>query len=981
MELVKGVPLTAFCDENHLSPRQRLELFIPVCQAVQHAHQKGIVHRDLKPSNVLVTLHDTTPVIKVIDFGVAKALGQDLTDKTLFTGFAQMIGTPLYMSPEQAGQSGLDIDTRSDIFSLGVLLYELLTGTTPFDKMHFKRAAYDEICRIIREDDPPKPSTRLSELGGRQTLRTMPLGTLTEPATTSLASISAQRRMDPEKLTRLIRGELDWIVMKALEKDRNRRYDTATDLAADVQRYLADEPVKACPPSAVYRLRKFIRRNKAALTTAAVVTAALVSGTAVSTWQAIRASQANAVARTNEAKALAFAAAEKTARESEADQRKEATGNLYDSLVREARAARLARRPGYRELAWRRLRQARDLTTPRRNLDELRQEAALCLGDFVGLEPTCFRDLGDSEIMSIASHPQAPLLAIGFQSGKVSMCRFLDGSETDRWTVHPNADVVSLAFDPEGKWLATATTDGTIALSQPDGEGKWALTRTLPGNPLPVRWLTIVITPDGKELAASSRDGVQFWRAEDGQATKRLETREQLHGSLALSPDGRNLATDCTRDGEYSILLWDLPAGKVIRAISPNLGPIQNLAFSKDGKLLACGCTAGMAVFETFTGQRHFSTVMGGITALAFTPDGQWLAYGGQFGGTKLLDLATNREEATLDHPYTAGERNPSWVYASALSSDGKTIVSASQKSVVLWNIAGADERRVLKQFAGGIPGVTFSPQGDLLASVCTDRSVTLWDPTTGRLVRSLEGCQGSVQAVTFSPDGRLLATGDWSGKESVRLWDVETGENLVALDPALRDVWSVAFSLDGHYFAAGGGLGWVIWKVDRGKARGSELRLEVETRRSTSRVGCLTFTCDDRVLAWAEQDRSFHLWNRAEAREQPPPLPQLARYFGTICRECLPPREQGKRLWLELPHGREIWDMTTGQRVGPALFPPEVRAMPDNPTTWGWWTAVSPDRKWWAVGHGHGTLLLWDLAKIRARLEEAGFGWETGPP
>jgi len=256
MELVHGVPITRYCDDEQLTPRQRLELFVPVCQAIQHAHQKGIIHRDIKPSNVMVTLYDGRPVPKVIDFGVAKATEQKLTERTLFTQYGTMVGTLEYTSPEQAEMSALGVDTRSDIYSLGVLLYELLTGSTPLSRKRVSEATYGEIVRMIKEDEPARPSTRLCD------------------SQETLASISAQRRMEPAKLTRLLRGDLDWIVMKALEKDRNRRYETANGLATDVQRYLNDEPVQACPPSAFYRFRKLARRNKRAF--GAVLAAALV---------------------------------------------------------------------------------------------------------------------------------------------------------------------------------------------------------------------------------------------------------------------------------------------------------------------------------------------------------------------------------------------------------------------------------------------------------------------------------------------------------------------------------------------------------------------------------------------------------------------------------------------------------------------------------------------------------------------------------
>ncbi len=268
MELVKGTPITDYCDRHRLSNRQRLQLFLDVCHAVQHAHQKGIIHRDIKPSNVLVEVHDVQPVVKVIDFGIAKAMGEQLTDKTVYTAMAQMVGTPLYMSPEQAGLSSLDVDTRSDVYSLGVLLYELLIGTTPFDREQFKQASYDEMRRIIREDEPPRPSTRLNTIDHA-----------------ALSTIAERRGLEPHRLSHQLRGELDWIVMKALEKDRNRRYESASAFAADVQRYLNDEPVQACPPSKLYLLRKFVRRHRAGLgVTAALLLTVLLGASSLLWW-------------------------------------------------------------------------------------------------------------------------------------------------------------------------------------------------------------------------------------------------------------------------------------------------------------------------------------------------------------------------------------------------------------------------------------------------------------------------------------------------------------------------------------------------------------------------------------------------------------------------------------------------------------------------------------------------------------------------
>jgi len=305
MELVKGVPITKYCDERQLPLRERLLLFVAVCNAVQHAHQKGIIHRDLKPSNVLIAEYDGEPVPKVIDFGVAKATAHKLTERTMFTEFGQLIGTFEYMSPEQAKLNQLDIDTRSDIYSLGVMLYELLIGSTPFEKQRLETVAFDETLRLIREEEPPKPSVRLG------TSRCLP-------------TIASNRRIEPTRLGRLVRGELDWIVMKALEKSRDRRYQTTAALANDIEHYLNNEPVAAGPPSQLYRAGKFFRRNRSVVFGASLVAVAVFGGIAASTWQAVRATRAERQAVANAALARESAAAERRAKEAESAERKQA---------------------------------------------------------------------------------------------------------------------------------------------------------------------------------------------------------------------------------------------------------------------------------------------------------------------------------------------------------------------------------------------------------------------------------------------------------------------------------------------------------------------------------------------------------------------------------------------------------------------------------------------------------------------------------
>jgi serine/threonine protein kinase len=573
MEYVKGVPITEYCDANRLSVPERLNLFVQVCQAVQHAHQKGIIHRDLKPSNILVAPYDDKPVPKVIDFGLAKAMHQSLTERTLHTAHETVLGTPLYMSPEQAQLNNLDVDTRSDIYALGVLLYELLTGTTPLEKQRFKEAAWDEIKRIIREEEAPRPSTRLS-------------------SSNTLASLAAGRQIEPAKLTKLVRGELDWIVMKALEKDRSRRYETANGFAMDVQRYLAGESVLAVPPSASYRLRKFARKHRAGLTTAAAIALLLLMGVTVSSWQAVRATRAEVeqtrqrqIAEANERQAL-------NAQLSEAKQRQAAEEQRQKAVSQEL----VARQRAY----------AADMNLAHQ---------ALAMNNF-----------GRAKMLLNRYKPQP-----GQQDLRGWEWRFLWGQcKSDAGAslrLPENTDhVTSVAVSPDGKWV---TTGNWVDSSLPVFD--WETKKKVPYDPGILSGRYVAFSPETPLIAfpmsANGKFSVRLWDAEKKQVVKDLPLGGRS-GRLAFSADGKTLVTT-TEPPDSKITLWRVPEGEPIKSYP--IGPLESgmqvpLAIARDLGVAAYASADHpntIEVIDLATGQKRWSVPAGEgeIFALALSHD------------------------------------------------------------------------------------------------------------------------------------------------------------------------------------------------------------------------------------------------------------------------------------------------------------------------------------------------------------------------
>ena len=528
MELVRGIKITDYCDQNNLPTRERLDLFIQVCRAIQHAHQKGIIHRDIKPSNILVTVNDAVPVPKVIDFGIAKATtGLRLTDKTVFTAFEQFIGTPAYMSPEQAMMTSLDIDTRSDIYSLGVLLYELLIGETPFSSEELLGVGLDAMRRVLREKDPVRPSAKLS--------------TLTHADRTAIA---LHRQSEPPKLFRLIRGDLDWIVMKCLEKERSRRYETANALAREVERYQTNEPIVARPPSQVYRLGKMVRRNKLAFGGGAVLAVALLLGLGGTSWQAVRATHARQRADEQRRRADLSAEAERREREAALREARRANAALSESLTTEG--DRLVREKEMcRALAY----FARAL--------RINSSNSVAATRIVSLLNQCnfplpiVRERMAVPAVRFPTPTNSPRLelrgksVVDTRSGKELSRLQLDGEDSLL------ADV-PLVFSPNGKVVAFYTHYQVGVFSTETGE------RIMPSIRRSTPYCTPVFTPDSRHLIIGT-SVVQVW---DIAAKRAVFTSDDLATSIftmALSPEGRLLAT-YYRDREVQI--WNVLSGE-----------------------------------------------------------------------------------------------------------------------------------------------------------------------------------------------------------------------------------------------------------------------------------------------------------------------------------------------------------------------------------------------------------------------------------
>jgi WD40 repeat protein/serine/threonine protein kinase len=912
MELVKGTPITTYCDQHRLTLRQRLELFLPLCQAIQHAHQKGIIHRDIKPSNVLIVPFDGRPVPKIIDFGVAKAIGQRLTERTLYTGFGSVVGTLEYMSPEQAELNTQDIDTRSDIYTLGVLLYELLTGTTPLGHERVTDAAFVEMLRLVREEEPPKPSTRLSD------------------SKETLVSIAEHRHTEPARLPKLVRGELDWIVMRALEKDRTRRYETASSLARDIERYLHDEPVEACPPTVGYRLRKLVRRHRGPVLAVGLVVLALLAavvalavGTALirreqlqTRWQrdlaeerAVTLNRQLYINRVNlayrECLANNIGVAEQLLDQCPVSRR----GWEWDYTRTLCHQESMTMRSEVEEAD----RETVDVSRPALAIAPDGRRIASTSGSMVILwDPGTGREVGrlrgSVPYFCVAFRPDGRWLAAGGRAGGKGLVTLWDvaSGKVVRTLIIRNADTVwSLAFSPDGRRLASSTAaqlPETKVWDVEDGQ-------ELASFHVERRWGTqgLAFSPDGRRIALvlNWRRSVLLLDAATGAELGSLVARTDTGlNAVAFSPDGRRIAAAC---GDGTVVLWDAEAMSFVRLFRGHTNPVREVAFSPDGRRIASASDdSAVRLWEVASG-REVAALRGhpwGVLSVRFGPDGSWLASTGWDRTIKVWDVAAQGDSLTLtgnrgwafrtqyapDGRLVTGGfgvvsvRDPATgqtlraismsgggVQGLALSPDGRRVAAAREllETFDLWDTGDRRHLATFRGHAGRVGGLAFHPDGRRIASASDDSTVRLWDAATGRELRSLRGHPGGAFAVAFSPDGRRLASIGWDG--TVRVWDPETRAELRVLrgvvhraDGAFRNNFgnAVAFSPDGLRLAAASDDGRVmVWDAETGAPVLTLSGYGFE-------VNAVAFDPRGRRIATASEDGLIRLWDAVTGEE-----------------------------------------------------------------------------------------------------------------
>jgi WD40 repeat protein len=751
MELVQGVPLTVYCDQKRLNVRSRLELFVQVCQAVQHAHQKGIIHRDLKPSNVLVTEVDGRPTPKVIDFGVAKATEVRLTDLS-YADTGAIVGTPAYMSPEQADPSSMDIDTRTDVYALGVMLYELLVGSPPIDARQFKQGAVLEMLRMVREVDPPRPSIKLSGAG-------------------NLPNIAANRDIEPARLTKSLRGELDWVVMKALEKDRTRRYDTANAFARDLQRYLADEVVEARPPSAGYRLKKFVRRHKGQVIAAGLVLFTLVGGIVASSYFAFEARFQAKEANDNAKKADENA--------KEASKHAKNAGDRADDLKYQLGVGEMVLASAAYD--------NRDVVLAAERLEKVPEKQR-------GWEWRHLKQQTHGGLFTLYGHT-SPVLGVAFSPDGERIVTAAEGAnrkaEVKVWEARTGTAVFEVTD------LSGFQRTNTIG-------GQWGWT-----------WEYQVFGLGGTRLATVGLDhSVRLWDVRTGKPKSVLKHAGPV-ARVCLSSDGSQVATACL-DG--MVRLWDAATGKPQWSFK-GTGERIRVWFSPDGTRVFAGPLAnGTAkMLDARTGKPLLDlTGFEDNRGYGFSPDGKQIVTGNirvakvwdaEMGGPPLLQLKRISESSG---------RNASF------SPDGTRILAGSSNgdTAQVWDAKTGTPLFTLKERRGpvvfgiwqfgwgeGEQGVAFSPDGTRIVTVggqAGAHEATVWDARTGTQLLALTGHTNMVLCAAFSPDGTRIITGSVDG--TAKVWDARTGTPQLEINGYRGELFVAAVSPDGTRIVAGGG-------------------------------------------------------------------------------------------------------------------------------------------------------------------------------